>query len=56
MKNPREAQAAWETWKLISELEAFLWEIYWDEFEEIYNREEAEKYWGQTVHEDQNPF
>jgi hypothetical protein len=34
----------------------FGWHLFWDEFEEIYHREEAEKYWGQTVYEDQDPF
>jgi hypothetical protein len=46
MKHPCEAQVAWEICKLISELDGFLWDLYWDEFEEIYHREEAEKYWG----------
>ena len=55
MKHPSEAQVAWQICKLISQLDAFLWDLYWDEFEKIYHREE-EKYWGQTVHEDQYPF
>jgi hypothetical protein len=56
MKHPCEAQVAWEICKLISELDTLLFNLYWDEFEKIYEREEAEKYWGQTVHEDQDPF
>ena len=56
MKHPCEAQVAWKICKLISELEGFLWDLYWYEFEKIYEREEAAKYWGQPVNEDQNPF
>ena len=56
MKNPREAQVAWQICNFISELDVLLWELFWDEFEKIYHREEAEKYWGSTVHEDQDPF
>ena len=52
MKHPCEAQVAWEICKLISELDAFLWDLYWDEFEAIYEKEEAEKYWGSAIHED----
>ena len=51
MKHPREAQVAWQICKLLSDLDVLLWELYWDEFEAIYN-EEAEKYWGETIHTD----
>lgn len=54
MKHPCEAQVAWEICKLISELDAFLWDLYWDEFEAIYEKEEAEKYWGSTILTDSN--
>jgi hypothetical protein len=50
MKHPRKAQVAWEICKLISELDVLLWDLYWDEFEAIYEKEEAEKYWGSTIH------
>jgi hypothetical protein len=49
MKHPCEAQVAWQICKLISELDVLLWDLYWDEFEAIYN-EEAEKYWNSTIH------
>jgi hypothetical protein len=54
MKHPCEAQVAWEICKLISELDAFLWDLYWDEFEAIYEKEEAEKYWGSAILTDSN--
>ncbi len=54
MKHPCEAQVAWEICKLISELDAFLWDLYWDEFEAIYEKEEAEKYWASTINTDKN--
>lgn len=50
MKHPCEAQVAWEICKLISELDAFLWDLFWDEFEALYEREEAEKYWAASIH------
>ena len=53
MKHPCEAQVAWEICKLISELDASLWDLYWDEFEAIYN-EEAEKYWNSTINTDKH--
>ena len=48
MKHPWEAQVAWQICNLISELDVLLWELYWDEFEVIYN-EEAEKYWNSAI-------
>jgi hypothetical protein len=51
MKHPWEAQVAWQICKLISDLDVLLWELYWDEFETIYN-EEAEKYWGEPIQTD----
>jgi hypothetical protein len=48
MKHPWEAQVAWQICKLISELDVLLWDLYWDEFEAIYN-EEAEKYWNSAI-------
>jgi hypothetical protein len=51
MKHPCEAQVAWQICKLLSDLDVLLWELYWDEFEAIYN-EEAEKHWGETIHTD----
>ena len=54
MKSPCKAQVAWEICKLISELDVLLWDLYWDEFEAIYEREEEEKYWGATIHADKN--
>jgi hypothetical protein len=54
MKHRREAQVAWQICKLISELDAFLWDLFWDEFEAIYEREEAEKYWGSIIHTDKH--
>jgi len=50
MKHPCEAQVAWQICKLLSELDVLLWELYWDEFEALYEKEEAEKYWGETIH------
>ena len=50
MKHPCEAQVAWQICKLISELDVLLWDLYCDEFEAIYEREEAEKYWRSTIH------
>jgi hypothetical protein len=50
MKNPREAQVAWQICKLNSELETLLFNLYWEEFQAIYEREEAEKYWGSIIH------
>jgi hypothetical protein len=50
MKNPREAQVAWQICKLNSELETLLFDLYWEEFQAIYEREEAEKYWGSIIH------
>ena len=46
MKHPCEAQVAWEICKLVSELDAFLSDLYWDAFEAIYEKEEAEKHWS----------
>ena len=54
MKHPCEAQVAWQICKLISELEGFLWELYWDQFEAIYEREEAQKYWGSIINTDRH--
>jgi len=54
MKHPWEAQVAWQICNLISELDVLLWELYWDEFEAIYNEEE-EKYWGSTIHTEKQP-
>ena len=54
MKHPGEAQVAWQICKLISELDGLLWELYWDEFEEICHREEAEKYWGSIINTAKN--
>jgi hypothetical protein len=54
MKHPREAQVAWEICKLVSELDRLLLNLYWDEFEAIYEREEAEKYWGSIIHTDKH--
>ena len=54
MKHPCEAQVALEICKLISELDGFLWDLYGDDFEEIYHREEAEKYWGSIIHTDKD--
>jgi hypothetical protein len=54
MKNPREAQVAWKICKLISELDTLLLNLYWDEFEAIYEREEAQKYWGSIIHTDKH--
>jgi hypothetical protein len=31
-----------------------LFDLYWDEFEAIYEREEAEKYWGSIIHTDKH--
>ncbi len=49
MKHPWEAQVAWQICNLLSELDVLLWNLYWDEFEAIYN-EEAEKYWRLHIH------
>jgi len=49
MKHPRQAQVAWEISKIFLQLDGFLWDLYWDEFEKIYEREEAEKYWGSII-------
>lgn len=54
MKHPCEAQVAWEICKLISELDVLLWDLFWDEFEAIYEKEEAEKYWGLTIPTDKH--
>jgi len=48
MTHPGEAQVAWQICKLISELDVLLWNLYWDEFEAIYN-EEAEEYWNSAI-------
>lgn len=48
MKHPWEAQVAWQICNLLSELDVLLWNLYWDEFEAIYN-EEAEKYWSSAI-------
>jgi hypothetical protein len=56
MKHPCEAQVAWQICKLLSELDVLLWDLYWDEFEALYEKEEQEKYWGSTVHSEQEPF
>ena len=49
MRHPCEAQVAWQICTLISELDVLLWNLFWDEFEAIYNQE-AETYWGSTIH------
>jgi hypothetical protein len=54
MKQPCEAQVAWQICKLLSELDVLLWQLYWDEFEALNEREEAEKYWGATAHTHQD--
>ena len=54
MKNPREAQLAWQICKLISELDTLLLNLYWDEFEAIYERQETEKYWRSIIHTDKH--
>jgi hypothetical protein len=54
MKHPGEAQVAWQICKLLSELDVLLWNLYWDEFEALYEKEETEKYRGETIHTDQN--
>jgi len=54
MKHPCEAQVAWQICKLISDLDVLLWNLFWDEFEAIYEKEEAEKYWGEPIHTDQD--
>ena len=54
MKHPRQAQVAWEICKLVSELDRLLLNLYWDEFRKIYEREEAEKYWGSLIHIDKH--
>jgi len=48
MKHPWEAQVAWQICNLLSELDVLLWNLYWDEFEAIYNEEE-EKYWSSAI-------
>lgn len=55
MKHPCEAQVAWQICKLLSELDVLLWQLYWDEFEALNEREEAEKHWGSTIHAEKNP-
>jgi hypothetical protein len=54
MKHPAEAQVAWQICKLLSELDVLLWNLYWDEFEALYEKEETEKYRGETIHTDQD--
>ena len=54
MKSPCKAQVAWEICKLLSELDVLLWDLYWDEFEAIYEREEIERYGGSTIHTDKD--
>jgi len=54
MKNPREAQLAWQICKLISELDTLLLNLYWDEFEAIYERQETEKHWRSIIHKDKH--
>ena len=54
MKSPCKAQVAWEICKLISELDVLLWDLYWDEFEAIYEREEVERYGGSTINTDKH--
>jgi len=54
MKSPCKAQVAWEICKLISELDVLLWDLYWDEFEAIYEREEVERYGGSTINTDKD--
>lgn len=56
MKHPSQAQGAWQISKLLSELDVLLWELYWDEFEAIYEKEEIEKYGQETIHTDQDAF
>ena len=56
MKHPCEAQVAWQICKLISDLDVLLWQLYWDEFEALNETEEVEKYWGATLHTDQEAF
>jgi hypothetical protein len=50
MKHPCEAQVAWQICKLLSELDVLFWELYWDEFEALNEKEEAEKHWGEPIH------
>jgi hypothetical protein len=54
MKHPGGAQVAWQICKLLSELDVLLWNLYWDEFESLYEKEDAEKYWRETIHTDHN--
>ena len=56
MKHPCEPKVAWQICKLLSELDVLLWELYWDEFEALYEKEEAEKYWGSTILTDKPTF
>ena len=49
MKHPCEPKVAWQICKLLSELDVLLWELYWDEFETIYEKEKAEKYCRETL-------
>ena len=53
MKHPWQAQVAWQICNLISDLDVLLWNLDWDEFEAIYNKE-AEKYWNSTIHTDKD--
>jgi hypothetical protein len=48
MKLRSEAQVAWQICNLIFELDVLLWQLYWDEFEALYN-EEAEKNWNSAI-------
>jgi hypothetical protein len=56
MKHPCDAQLAWQICNLIFELDVLLWELYWDEFEALYEKEEAEKYGGELIHTDQDAW
>jgi uncharacterized UPF0160 family protein len=51
MKDQNEIQVAWEIWKIIYRLNDLIWDRYEDEFIQLCQKEESDRYW-ESLEED----
>jgi len=49
MRDENEIKIAWEIWNLISRLNDLIWDLYEDDFIEMYLEEEGRKYWEKQI-------
>ncbi len=49
MKNKTEIQIAWQLWNLISQVNDFIWDLYENEFIDVYLNKEEDKYLNSII-------